>query len=115
MSNFPRGYARATAAEVREWAAENDLPAGGERGRLPGATVEAFNAAHGKGKGRKRYEKNLPVGTITLQEFGPKGGLKREVTTTAEQVRAFAALNGIPVSSRGRLSAEAREAYLASV
>lgn len=115
MSNFPRGFARATAADVREWAAANGLPAGGSRGRLPKATIEAYNAAHGKGKGRKRYEKNLPVGTITLQEFGPKGGLKREVQTTANEVRAFAALHGIPVSSRGRLSVEAREAYLASV
>lgn len=105
----PRGFRQATVQDVRDYALANDLPAGGSRGRLPLSTIEAFNAAHRKGKGRAFYG-----GTQHVREYvarGPKGGVQASVTEKPSVVRAWAAIEGIPVSARGRLSAEVHEAF----
>lgn len=114
-STLPRGFRFATVAEVRAWAADNDLPAGGSRGRLPGATIDAFNTAHGKGKGRAKHVEGYNKGKVTLTEYGPKGGVKRQVTVDPQDVRANAALEGVTVAARGRLSQAAIDAYFASL
>lgn len=109
--NTKRGYLQATAADVREWAAANDLPAGGSRGRLPKATIEAFNAAHGKGKGRMFYG-GTPVGVREYVLTGPKGGVKARAEVKSHDLRVWAALNGYAVSDRGRIPTAVKVAYM---
>lgn len=110
MTVTPRGFLPATAAEVREFAAEQGLPYGGSRGRLPKSTIEAFNKAHGKGKGRKHYGGTV-VGLREYTLTGPKGGVKR-VSEKSQVVRAWGRMNGWEVSDRGRLPAALVEEFV---
>lgn len=114
-NTLPRGFRAASPADVREWAAENGLDAGGSRGRLPKATVDAFNAAHAKGKGRAKYVPGYNAGKVTVTQRGPKGGVIRTATEHPNVIRTAAALAGVQVASRGRLSEAAIDAYFASL
>lgn len=100
-----------TATLVREWAAENGLPAQpvGTRGRLPKATIEAFNKAHPRGK----FLGN-PAPKVTLSAK-PEKGRTRTRTATVAEVRAFAVANGLAKPSRGRLSNEAKRAFVLGI
>lgn len=106
-----RGFRQATAADVREWAAANDRPAGGSRGRLPDATIEAFNAAHATGKGRMFYG-GTPVGVREYVLTGPKGGVKARAEVKSHDLRVWAALKGYVVSDRGRIPNAVKVAYM---
>lgn len=109
---LPRGFAKATADDVRAFAKANGLPFGGSRGRLPKATIEAFNTAHSKGKGRSKYVPGLPKES-TYRQFGPKGGLRKEATIEPHIVRQWAAVQGYDVAARGRLSRSVIDAFMA--
>lgn len=109
---LPRGFAQATAADVRTWGAAQGLPVGGSRGCLPKSTIEAFNTAHGKGKGRSRYV-GTPVGVRTYQQVGPKGGVRKAATIESKVVRQWAAAEGYDVAARGRLPKAAIDAFMA--
>lgn len=89
---------KAAAADVRVWAQAQNLDAGGSRGLLPQATIEAFNAAH-KGSKIHRPGEVKPTTTVTF-----KNARNREVTRTVKvaDVRAFVKARG--GSARGRLA-----------
>lgn len=110
MSTTPRGFLAATADDVREFAAANGLPYGGSRGRLPKATIEAFNKAHSKGKGRKHYGGTV-VGLREYTLVGPKGG-RKSVAEKSAVVRSWGRLNGWEVADRGRLPAALMEEFV---
>lgn len=110
-NSVPRGFTRATAADVRAWGAEVGLPIGGSRGRLPMDTIDAFNKAHGSGKGRMRYTKTDRHPERVYEAKPDKGRTRRE-TATAPQIRAWAALNGLSVQPKGRLPKAVTEAYV---
>ena len=61
--------ARPTASVVREWALENGLPVQpvGTKGRIPAATIEAFNKGR---RGGQRYVGN-PKRTVTVPTTNP--------------------------------------------
>jgi hypothetical protein len=108
-----RGFRQAPAQEVREWAADKGLPYGGSRGRLPKATIEAFDQAHATGKGRAEYS-GTPVGVREYTLTGPKGGVKARTTAKGSAVRAWAGENGYEVSERGRIPSAVKEAFVAA-
>lgn len=110
--NTKPGFATATADDVREFGAANGLPVGGTRGRLPKATIEAFNKAKGKGKGRMFYG-GTPVGERTYQLVGPKGGVRKQATVKPSIIRQWAAIEGYEVAARGRLPKEVIDAFMA--
>lgn len=90
--------AKVTAADVRTWAQAQNLPAGGARGLLPQATIDAFNKAH---KGQSVYRPGEVKPETTVKFKNARG---REVTRTVKvsDVRAFVKARG--GSDRGRLA-----------
>ena len=104
----------ATAAQVRDWALSEGLPVKAGRGRLPLSVIGAFNEAHPKGKFPGRSKSTAKVVKVTLKAKPAKGRTKTRKATTAE-VRAFAVANGLAKNTRGRLSAEAKRAFVLGV
>lgn len=104
-NTLPRGFARATAADVRTWAG---LPLD-QRGRLSKDTKDAFNKAHSTGSPRMKYVG--PVERTQEYTFKPEKGRKVTATAKPSVVRAWAADNGYDVSGRGRLHREVEAAY----
>lgn len=109
-----RGRRQATTQDVRDFAAEHGLPAGGARGRLPKATIQAFNDAHATGKGRMFYG-GTAVGVREYTLTGPKGGVQKRVEAKSSALRQWAADNGWEVADKGRIPSAVKEAYLAQV
>lgn len=106
-------FAAAKPSDVRLWATESGLPVG-KRGRFAPDLVKAFNAGHtGKGGHGMRYTEATytPTEKVTV-----KVG-KRPVTRNIDLVaaRKWAQENGVQVGARGRLSAEVKSAYAASL
>lgn len=92
-----------TAADVRRYAAEQGLPCQpeGTRGRIPTATITAFNEAHPKAKYRTAAKQ--PAKKVEVKGKNDKG---RTVTKKVEVKAARAALieKGVAVPARGALS-----------
>jgi hypothetical protein len=88
----------ATASTVRAWAVANGLPAGGERGLLPAATIKAYNAKNGLKFKYASYKKVVEVETRDKRNKK----VVRKVNVAAARSVLLAA--GEPVGKRGRLS-----------
>ena len=99
-----------TPADVRAFAVKNDLPAGGARGRLPQATIDAFN------KGRKNvYVPGAPR-PAKIKVSGVRTnarGRKTPVTMNAThgEVRAAAEAAGVSLGARGRIPSPVLSAF----
>lgn len=95
----------ATSTEVRAFAVENGLAKNG-RGRLSKAAVEAFNAANPR---RKYVGQREAIMTFKAK---PEKGRTKQRKATVSEVRAFAVANGLAKPGRGRLSNEAKRAFV---
>lgn len=98
----------ATAAQVREWAAENGFETKAGPGRLPKAVIEAFN------EGRKKSERYAgPQPTKVVVSAKPAKGRTKRKTATTDEIRAFAVANGMSKpGQRGRFSQEILRAFV---
>lgn len=98
----------ATSTEVREFAIAEGLAQPG-RGRLSKAAVEAFNKANPR---RKYVGQREPVLTLKAK---PEKGRTRTRKATASEVREFAVAHGLAKPTRGRISNEAKRAFVLGV
>lgn len=98
----------ATANEVREFAIGEGLAKAG-RGRLSKAAIEAYNKANPR---RKYVGQREPVLTLKAK---PEKGRTRTRKATASEVREFAVAHGLAKPGRGRLSNEAKRAFVLGV
>lgn len=98
----------ATPADVRTWAKSQDLPAGGSRGLLPQATIDAFNAAH------KSERTEYVPGAEQTREVSVKPEKGRTIVrkVLVSEVRAFWTSQGH--AARGRLPEAAFREFVLS-
>lgn len=93
------------ASDVRAFALANGLPCKpeGTRGRIPLATIEAFNDANPKAKYRTGAK--VPAKKVEVKGKNAKG---RTVTkrVVVSEARATLRESGVEVNAKGRLSAD---------
>ena len=98
----------ATATDVRTFATDNGFEVKA-RGALPKPVIAAFNKANPR---RKFVGKREPILTLTAK---PAKGRTKTRKATAAEVRAFAVEHGLAKAGRGRLSDEAKRAFVLGV
>lgn len=92
-----------TAAVVREWAAENNIPV--KAGRLPSSLATAFNKAH-------KNARYVP-GTVEPKVMVVKAPGKPPRRVNVTEARKALQAADQPVGARGRLTKAHALAYLA--
>lgn len=103
------GFRRATADEVKTWGEANGHKVNRGRGRMSYELVTAYNKAN---KRRKvQYLPGQPAAEATEYEYTTATGRKGKFTAPPADVRSWAEENGYAVKSKGRFTAEVRDAF----
>ncbi len=100
------------AAEVRAFAQANDLPFPAGKGRPNLETIEAYNDAHAKGKGRSTYVTGHKDTSRTVTGKNARGQAKTRKVAATSVIRAWGRDNGYTVGDRGRIDASVKLAWL---